>query len=67
MTPGTARPLDRSAAGTAEDASPLAGSFLIDAHVHCHDCFAQASFLDAAAAGFAAAARGRGIVGPAIG
>jgi len=48
-------------------AKPLAGTFLIDAHVHCHGCFAQGAFLNDAAAGFGAAARGLGIVGPAIG
>jgi hypothetical protein len=45
----------------------LAGTFLIDAHVHCHGCFAQAAFLDDAAEGFAAAAHDLGIAGPAIG
>ena len=45
----------------------LAGTFLIDAHVHCHGCFAQAAFLDDAAAGFTAAARRLDIAGPAIG
>jgi len=64
---GAARPLDRSAPGTAQEGKPLAGTFLIDAHVHCHGCFAQAAFLDDAAAGFAGAARGLGIGGPAVG
>jgi hypothetical protein len=45
----------------------LAGHFLIDAHVHCHRCYAAPAFLDHAAAGFAAAARELGLAAPAIG
>jgi hypothetical protein len=48
-------------------AKPLGGPFLIDAHVHCHGCFAPAAFLDKAAAGVTAAARGLGLAGAPIG
>jgi hypothetical protein len=77
MMPRVARQADEIAAGATGDAmtaaqkeiaaGPLAGTFLIDAHVHCHGCFAEAAFLDDAAEGFTAAARGLGIAGPAIG
>jgi len=79
VTPGVARQagLDRTAAGATDGAAaaaqqetgakPLAGTFLIDAHVHCHGCYAQAAFLDAAAAGFTEAAHRLGIAAPATG
>jgi len=77
--PGVARQpgLDEIAAGATGNAMtaapreggarPLAGTFLIDAHVHCHNCFAQATFLDRAAAGFGAAAQELGVAGRAVG
>jgi hypothetical protein len=45
---------------------PLAGTFLIDAHVHCHAGTAPAAFLDHAARNLASAARGEGLA-PAAG
>jgi hypothetical protein len=48
-------------------AEVLAGRFLIDAHVHCHGCFAAPAFLDHAAAGFTAAARGLDLAARPIG
>jgi hypothetical protein len=68
--PRIARQADEISAGANGDAAAqgeLAGTFLVDAHVHCHGCFAPAAFLDHAADGFAAAAHELGIAGPATG
>ena len=59
--PATARP-----AGLADPrrtgASPAEQAYaLVDGHVHLHDCFEVAGFLDAAAANFAAAATSLGL------
>jgi hypothetical protein len=45
----------------------IEGRFLIDAHVHCHPCFAQAAFLDHAEASFCAAAHEFGVTGRVVG
>lgn len=48
-------------------ASAIKGTFLIDAHVHCHQCFAQSEFLDHAWRSCSQAARELDVSGRAIG
>jgi hypothetical protein len=59
IAPGSAPP-------AAPRPDPLAGTFLIDAHVHCHAGVAPEAFLGHAARNLAAAARGAGLA-PAAG